>query len=96
MRFFDSFLDICNDFVTGIFSAFHLMVNGTDETNWLLFTLLLTLPGIVLGDAYLRSGSLWLPIGTHFTWDFAYDLFDLTGGSHPGLFGVVTRQVGPP
>lgn len=72
------------------------MVNGTDETNWLLFTLLLTLPGIVLGDAYLRSGSLWLPIGTHFTWDFAYDLFDLTGGSHPGLFGVVTRQVGPP
>lgn len=22
-------------------------------------------------------------------------LLDLTGGSHPGLFGVVTRQVGP-
>ena len=81
--------------VASIFAAFHLMVTGADKTNWLFFSLLLTLPGIVFGDAYLKAGSLWLPIGIHFTWDFAYDLFNFTGGLHPGLFGVVTQQVGP-
>lgn len=80
---------------TVIFAAFHLVVVGASQTNWLLFTVLLSIPGLVLGDAYLRTGSLWLPIGVHFAWDLAYDIFNLTGGSHPGLFGAVTRQEGP-
>jgi len=78
-----------------IFAAFHLFVNGSTQTHWLIFTMLLTLPGLVLGASYLKSGSLWLPIGIHFTWDFAYDFFNLTGDSHPGLFGAVAQQVGP-
>lgn len=77
------------------FAAVHLMVSGAQETHWLPFTVLLCLPGIVLGYAYLRAGSLWLPIGIHFTWDLAYDLLNLTGGPHQGLFGAVTRQQGP-
>ena len=78
-----------------IFPVVHLLVTGASETHWLLFSLLLTLPGVLLGVAYLRSGSLWLTIGIHFTWDLAYDLFNLTGGSHPGVFGFITRQHGP-
>lgn len=78
-----------------LFAGVHLLVAGASQTNWLLFTLLLTLPGVLLGVAYLRSGSLWLPVGIHFTWDLSYDLFNLTGGAHPGLFGAVAEQQGP-
>ncbi len=78
-----------------LFALPHLTVTGAAETNWLLFTVLLSLPGLVLGWATLRAGSLWLPMGVHFAWDLAYDVFNLTGGSHPGLFGAVTRQQGP-
>jgi hypothetical protein len=78
-----------------IVAAFHLMVTAANQTHWITFTLLLSLPGLVFGDAYLRAGSLWLPIGIHFTWDPAYDLYNLAGGLHPGVFGAATRQVGP-
>jgi membrane protease YdiL (CAAX protease family) len=81
--------------MVALFALPHLTVSGAAETHWLLFTALLSLPGLVLGWAYLRAGSLWLPMGIHFAWDLAYDVFDLTGGSHPGLFGAVTRQQGP-
>jgi membrane protease YdiL (CAAX protease family) len=78
-----------------IFAAVHLAVTGASQSNWLLFTILLTLPGVLLGYAYLRTGSLWLPIGIHFAWDLAYDLFNLSGDTHPGMFGAITRQEGP-
>jgi membrane protease YdiL (CAAX protease family) len=78
-----------------LFALPHLTVSGAAETHWLLFTALLSLPGLVLGWATLRAGSLWLPMGIHFAWDLAYDVFNLTGGSHPGLFGAVARQQGP-
>jgi membrane protease YdiL (CAAX protease family) len=49
-----------------LFGLPHLLVTGAAETHWLLFTLLLVLPGLMLGWAYLRSGDLWLPVGIHF------------------------------
>ena len=34
-----------------------------------------TLWGILLGFAYWRTGSLWLPIGLHFGWNFTLPIF---------------------
>ena len=69
--------------MAGLFALPHLTVSGAAETHWLLFTVLLSLPGLVLGWTTLRAGSLWLPMGIRFAWDLAYDVFSLTGGSHP-------------
>jgi len=79
------------------FGAAHLLVSGASETHWALFIVLLTLPGIMLGIAYLRSGTLWLPMGIHFTWNlFQTDLLNLTADpSGETLFGLATRQTGP-
>lgn len=57
----------------------------------------LALPGLMLGWAYLRAGSLWLPIGVHFAWNlFQGDVLNLTGDeAGTTLFGLITRQQGP-
>ena len=80
-----------------LFGLPHLLVAGAAETHWLLFTLMLTLPGVMLGWAYLRSGNLWLPIGLHFAWNFFQgDVLNLTGEpSGTTLFGLITQQHGP-
>jgi membrane protease YdiL (CAAX protease family) len=80
-----------------LFGLPHLLVTGAAETPWLLFTLLLALPGLMLGWAYLRSGDLWLPVGVHFAWNLVQgDLLNLTGASGgTTLFGLLTRQQGP-
>ncbi len=78
------------------FGAVHLLVHGSSETNAVLFTLLLALPGALLGWTYLRSGSLWLAMGIHFAWDlFQDDIFDLTSGAGPNRIGLVTERSGP-
>jgi membrane protease YdiL (CAAX protease family) len=81
--------------VTVLFAAVHLTVAGSAETNWLLFTVMLSVPAFLLGYTYLRSGSLWLGMGIHFTWDLAYDVLNFTGGNHVGLFGAIADQRGP-
>jgi uncharacterized protein len=81
--------------VTVLFAAVHLTVTGSEQTNWLLFTVMLSVPSFLLGYTYLRSGSLWLPVGIHFAWDLAYDVWDLTGGTHVGLFGAIASKHGP-
>lgn len=55
------------------------------------------LPGIMLGIAFLRSGSLWLPMGIHFTWNlFQTDVLNLVADSSgETLFGLATRKSGP-
>jgi len=80
-----------------LFSAPHLLVTGAAETHWALFTVILALPGLMLGWAYLRSGDLWLPAGIHFAWNlFQGDLLNLTGDEAGStLFGLITRQEGP-
>jgi membrane protease YdiL (CAAX protease family) len=79
-----------------VFAALHLLATGAEETYWLLFVGLLALPGLLLGWAYLKSGSLWLPIGMHVAWNlFQDDLLNLHGRGVPSLVGAVTRQQGP-
>lgn len=83
--------------MAGLFSISHMTVTGASGTHWALFTLLMTLPGLVLGWVYLRTGTLWLPVGIHFAWNlFQGDVFNLSGaGGGPTLFGLITRQHGP-
>jgi membrane protease YdiL (CAAX protease family) len=80
-----------------LFALSHIMVTGAEETNRVLFVVLLALPGLVLGWAYLRAGSLWLPIGIHFAWNLLQDdLLNLPGDrAGDSLFGLITRQQGP-
>jgi membrane protease YdiL (CAAX protease family) len=79
-----------------VFAALHLLATGAEETYWLLFVGLLALPGLLLGWAYLKAGSLWLPIGMHAAWNlFQDDLLNLHGRGVPSLVGAVTRQQGP-
>ncbi|HYI92236.1 MAG TPA: type II CAAX endopeptidase family protein [Bryobacteraceae bacterium] len=48
--------------------------------------------GLVLGYAYLRSGSLWLPIAIHFGWNWALVVFGLNvSGFKMGVTGFVVR-----
>lgn len=80
-----------------LFSVPHMTVTGAGETHWFLFVLLLALPGVMLGWIYLRSRTLWLPVGIHFAWNlFQDDVLNLTGSrGGPTSFGAVARQQGP-
>ena len=79
-----------------LFALPHLAVGGAQETNWLLFTMLLALPRVLLGWAYLQSRSLWLPIGIHLGWNFIQDeVLNLRGEDLQNLTGAVTNQQGP-
>ena len=83
--------------VSVIFASMHLFVSTSQQTSLPLFVLALVGPGLVLGWAYLRSGSLWLPIGLHFGWNLAKgDLFNLVGGQNlDSIFGAQTQLQGP-
>lgn|GEM_PF-702499 len=80
-----------------LFSISHLSVTGAENTNFIFFALMMTLPGFMLGTLYLRTGSLWLPVGIHFGWNFFQsDLFALSGGEPgPASFGAITKMKGP-
>lgn len=80
-----------------LFALPHILVAGAATTYTALFILLLSLPGLMLGYAYLRTGSLWLPMGIHFAWNLLQDdLLNLPGGrGGESLFGLLTRQQGP-
>ncbi|SHM50840.1 CPBP family intramembrane glutamic endopeptidase [Cryptosporangium aurantiacum] len=60
-----------------VFGAMHLL--NEDATLWGALAIALT-GGLLLGAAYLASGSLWLPIGVHFGWNV----------TQAGVFGVAT------
>jgi membrane protease YdiL (CAAX protease family) len=48
--------------------------------------------GLVLGYAYLRTRSLWLPIALHFGWNWALVIFGLTvSGFKMGVTGYAIR-----
>jgi len=83
--------------MAGLFAISHIAVTGATETHWVLFTLLLALPGLMLGWVYLRTRNLWLPVGIHFAWNlFQADVLNLTGEcAGTTLFGLITRQQGP-
>lgn len=60
-----------------IFGLVHLV--NPDASLWGAFAIMIE-AGIMLGAAYLATGSLWLAIGVHFGWNFATT----------GLFGSIT------
>lgn len=60
-----------------LFGLVHLV--NPDASLWGAFAIMIE-AGIMLGAAYLATGSLWLAIGVHFGWNFAIT----------GLFGSVT------
>jgi len=53
--------------------------------------------GAVLGLIYLRTGSLWMPMGIHLAWNFVEgDLLNLPGDmANSNLIGALTRLQGP-
>ncbi len=51
-----------------IFTLVHLLNPGSDYPWWMILASLFVC-GAVMAQAYLVSGSLWLPIGIHFALD---------------------------
>lgn len=80
-----------------IFSAVHLPMAEADRLPWPLPILVLLLISLILGYSYLRTRSLWFPIGIHFAWDFVeLDVLNLIG--YPdleNLVGAITYKEGP-
>jgi hypothetical protein len=80
-----------------IFAYQHLVVSTAGQIPIPLFVLSLLDPGLLLGWAYLRTGSLWLPIGIHSMWNLVQDdLLNLPGRtSLETIFGMQTHLQGP-
>ncbi len=83
-----------------IFGLFHLPAyfeSGLQSTTLAFAILLASLFGLLFGLIYLRTGSLWLPVMLHFTWNFVEtDLFNLSADpTNPNLIGASTRLQGP-
>jgi membrane protease YdiL (CAAX protease family) len=82
-------------------AAFGLMhtpaLEGSAPSVLVIALLLLTAFGVVFGWVYLHTGSLWLPIGIHFAWDFVEnDLLNLSGDmANPHVVGAMARLAGP-
>jgi membrane protease YdiL (CAAX protease family) len=86
--------------MTVIFGLFHLpayIEGGMQSGTLTLAILLASLFGLLFGLIYLRTGSLWLPLILHFTWNFVEnDLFNLTAdATNPNLIGALTRLQSP-
>lgn len=81
-----------------VFSLLHApALEGQSPLTLAAALLLLAGFGLVFGWVYLRTGSLWLPVGIHFAWDFVEnDLLNLSGDmANPHVIGLVTRLQGP-
>jgi membrane protease YdiL (CAAX protease family) len=86
--------------MTVIFGLFHLpayIEGGMLSGTLTLAIVLASLFGLLFGLIYLRTGSLWLPVALHFTWNFIEtDLLNLSADpTNPNLIGAVTRLQNP-
>jgi len=77
-------------FVSAVFGAAHLgNPNAGGILSWAFFNTIAI--GVLLALAYLRSRTLWLPLGIHFGWNFALGfLFGLPVSGMTG-FAVLVR-----
>jgi hypothetical protein len=78
---------------SALFGFVHL---GNPHRTW-LSTLNTALVGVLFAIAYLRTRSLWMPIGMHFIWNFLMGFFlglPVSGLALPGTF-LTTRVQGP-
>ena len=83
-----------------IFGLFHLPAyseGGMHAGTLTLAIILASLFGLLFGLVYLRTGTLWLPVALHFTWNFVEtDLLNLTAeANNPNLIGALTRLQSP-
>jgi len=83
-----------------VFGLVHLPAYMAQEMQSLVLVLAIALAavmGLPFGLTYLRTGSLWLPVGIHFAWNLVeQDLLNLTGdAANTNLIGAVTRLEGP-
>jgi hypothetical protein len=78
---------------SALFSFAHF---GNPHRTW-ISTLNTALVGVLFAIAYLRTRSLWMPIGMHFIWNFLMGFFlglPVSGFALPGTF-LATRVQGP-
>jgi len=79
-----------------LFAAIHLFHNKAGVLKWPLLIVLLMPFGLLLGYAYIETGSLWMPIGIHTAWNLIeFGLLNLMGWSNPNLIGALTQVEGP-
>jgi membrane protease YdiL (CAAX protease family) len=73
------------------------LLEGNTAIVIVLALLFLTAFGLLFGLTYLRTGSIWLPVGIHFAWDFVEsDLLNLSGDlTNPHVIGAITKLKGP-
>jgi membrane protease YdiL (CAAX protease family) len=73
------------------------ILEGNTPFVIILALLFLTAFGLLFGLTYLRTGSIWLPVGIHFAWDFVEsDLLNLSGDlTNPHIVGAITKLKGP-
>lgn len=68
-----------------IFSSLHIF-----NSNVKIFGLInIALVGILFGYMFIKTSSLWMPIGYHITWNYFQGNvfgFPVSGGSHQGIF----------
>jgi membrane protease YdiL (CAAX protease family) len=80
-----------------IFSSVHILANAANGTQWTKLIPMVALVGAMLAWAYLRTGSLWLPVGLHFAWNlFQDDIFNLNAkNTSDSLVGFQTTLNAP-
>jgi len=83
-----------------VFGVMHLLAyseGGMQSGTLALAILLATLFGLLFGLVRLHTGTLWMPVALHFTWNFIEtDVFNLTGDLHNvNLVGAITRLQPP-
>ncbi len=80
-----------------IFASVHILANAATGTVWTKLIPMVALVGVLLAWAYLRTGSLWLPVGLHFAWNlFQDDIFNLNArNSSDSLVGFQTTLSAP-
>ncbi len=77
-----------------IFGGMHIM---NPDATWLSAFAVAIEAGVLLGLAFLATGTLWLPIGIHFAWNFVQaGIFSLSVSGFGLPEGLLSTQVSGP
>lgn len=79
------------------FAALHYLVSTASEVSFGWFMLGLLAPSLMLGWVYIRTGSLWLPMGLHFAWNMLQgEVLNLVADTAPDrVVGLFTQFDAP-
>lgn len=79
--------------LSGLFGVIHLYNPHATATGFMNTVLV----GVLLSLAYLRTGSLWMPLGIHFAWNLTLGMAFGLPVSGSNLFSVIGKgtAVGP-